>query len=574
MIDKRLLQAFPDSMPGIRKNIFCQWIGLLANTALSGCIAWLIARTMAGAPVNVGATLLIMAGCIVVRLIMNQQATMASFSSSTVVKEQMRDKLFSKLAQIGPGYLNRWSTAEIVQLFGEGVDQLETYFGSYIPQFFYALLAPLTLFVVTLFLDWKAALVLLVCVPLIPASIIAVQKFAKKLLGKYWGQYTQLGDSFLENLQGLTTLKIYEADGLRHQEMNEEAEKFRKITMRVLTMQLNSISVMDLVAYGGAAAGILVALGAYQSGTITLFQTILIVLLSAEFFLPMRTLGSYFHIAMNGMAASAKMFAILDEPVSTRNQSDLSGLDTLALRDVDFAYEEDLTLQNIDLVIEKGKKTAIVGESGSGKSTIAKLLLGQIQAKKGTIEWNGTDLNDIQLDSLYAHVSYLGHESTLFKGTVRDNLRMADPTHLDEALWSALQLAGIAKDLEEAQGLDTLVEEGGANFSGGQRQRIALARLLLKSGDLMILDEATSNVDVETEDRIMQVVRSLRDKTVLCISHRLKNIVDADVIYVLQDGRLVQQGTHDELVQTEGRYATLWNTQQALERYSQGGQYA
>lgn len=573
MINKRLMKTFPQSMSAIKKNVLCQWIGLLANTILSGALAYLIASALTGKAISCGIVFSIMILCVLIRVFMTKMSTMASFESSTLVKEEMRKKLFSKLIQIGPSYLNRWSTAEIVQLFSEGVDQLEVYFGSYIPQFFYAMIAPFTLFAITLFLNWKAALVLLVCVPLIPASIIFVQKFAKKLLNKYWGKYTQLGDSFLENIQGLTTLKAYEADEAKHIQMNGESEQFRKITMRVLIMQLNSISVMDLVAYGGAVAGILVALFAYQAHTTTLFQTIFILLLSADFFIPMRTLGSYFHIAMNGMAASDKMFAILDAPVDTQRNEQLDELSLLAMDNVDFSYDEKPILKNICLEIQKGKKAALVGESGSGKSTIAKLLMGQMVPDHGSIRWNQIDMEKANYQSLYEHVSYLGHESVLFKGTIRSNLKMANEHASEQEMWNVLKVAGIADYLQTINGLDEIVEEGGSNFSGGQKQRLALARILLKKSDLLILDEATSNVDAQTEDQIMEVVDHLKEKTIFCISHRLKNVENADIIYVLKEGQIVEQGSHEELLNRKNEYARLWNAQQELEKYSQGGLY-
>ena len=302
MINKKLLFSVKESIPYIKKNVLYQWIGLICNVCSMACLCWIITKNRSLSFIG------IILVCLIVRYIVNQKAIEMSYQSSHIVKETLRSCLYKKLAKIGNSYTNEWSTAEIVQLSSEGVEQLETYFASYIPQFFYSLIAPMTLFIVISFMDMKAALVLLVCVPLIPMSIVFVQKFAKRLLNRYWGQYIKLGDSFLENLQGLTTLKIYEADGHYQEKMNVESENFRKITMRVLTMQLNSITVMDLVAYGGSALGIVFAL----RGTTDLFQTLFIILISAEFFIPMRQLGSYFHIAMNGMAASDKLFAILE----------------------------------------------------------------------------------------------------------------------------------------------------------------------------------------------------------------------------------------------------------------------
>ena len=485
-----------------------------------------------------------------------------SYSSSHIVKETLRSRLYKKLSKIGNSYSNEWSTAEIVQLSSEGIEQLETYFANYIPQFFYSLIAPLTLFIIISFMDLKAAFVLLICVPLIPMSIVFVQKFAKKLLNRYWGQYTKLGDSFLENLQGLTTLKIYEADGRYHEKMNVESENFRKITMRVLTMQLNSITVMDLVAYGGSALGIVFALNGYHSGAITMFQTLFIILISAEFFIPMRQLGSYFHIAMNGMAASDKLFAILEKDMKEK-QNVTTNEYSICASNLHFGYTDQEVLHGIHFEAKKGM-IGFVGESGSGKSTIAALLMGQYTNYMGELKLSNYDIKDI---NVYPYMTLVSLESYLFSGSLRDNLAMTKDVS-DKEMNMVLEKVGILDFVNEQGGLDMHILEGGKNLSGGQRQRLALARALLKNSPIYIMDEATSNIDVESENKIMEVLYELsKEKLVLCISHRLANLIHADQIYCLKDGNIVESGTHEELIQRNGVYCDLFNTQKELERY-------
>ena len=393
----------------------------------------------------------------------------------------------------------------------------------------------------------------MICVPLIPVSIVAVQKFAKKLLGKYWGRYAALGDSFLENLQGLTTLKIYQADGARHAAMNREAEHFRKVTMKVLTMQLNSIIVMDVIAYGGAALGIIV---------------------SADFFLPMRALGSYFHVAMNGMAASDKIFKLLDLPEGSARTAQLGADCAIACRDLHFGYTaEKETLHGLNFDFPQGSFTALVGESGCGKSTIAAVLTGRVSGYTGHVTIGGQELSAVSEASLLKNVTLVSLGSHLFKGTVADNLRMAAPGADDGALWGALEQVNLADFLRSMDGLDTPLTEGGGNLSGGQRQRLALARALLHDSPVYIFDEATSNIDVESENDIMAGIHRLAGrKTVILISHRLANVTKADNIYVLDHGHPAGQGTHEALLAQGGLYADLWNRQQALENYGKEAQ--
>jgi ABC-type transport system involved in cytochrome bd biosynthesis fused ATPase/permease subunit len=436
------------------------------------------------------------------------------------------------------------------------------------------MLAPLTLFVFLCFVNVPSAIVLLVCVPLIPVAIAAVQTWAKKLLAKYWGQYTALGDTFLENLQGLTTLKIYQADGYKNTQMNHEAEEFRKITMKVLTMQLNSITIMDLIAYGGAALGVIMAVTQFARGNVSLQGCLLIILLAADFFIPMRQLGSYFHIAMNGMAASDKIFRLLDLPEPSQDgKQEISDDPSIVCQNVSFSYEKDReVLHDVNMSFPMGSFTAIVGESGCGKSTVASILMGRNKNDTGSVTIGKTELKYIAEDSLMKNLTYISHQSYLFKGTVRDNLLMGKPDARDEELWSVLEKTKLADFMKSEKGLDTLVQEKGSNLSGGQCQRLALARGLLHDSPVYIFDEATSNIDAESENDIMEQIHKLAEtKTVILISHRLANVVGADRIYVMENGRVAEEGTHEELLSTAGVYQKLWMAQQELENYVDGG---
>lgn len=569
MINKRLIAAVGESKKYIAANVALQWVSLAANILIMGVFCRVLAGLYAGAPAPgalVRAALLVLAA-VVVRIACGVGASRMAFLSSRAVKLRLRGLVYDKLLRLGASYREQVSTGEVVQVAVEGVDQLETYFGAYLPQFFYAMLAPLTLFAVLCRVNLPAATVLLVCVPLIPVAIAAVQTWAKKLLSKYWGQYTALGDTFLENLQGLTTLKIYQADGFKNEEMNRESEKFRRITMKVLAMQLNSITIMDLVAYGGAAAGIVLAALAFRDGRIGLEGALFIMLLAAEFFLPMRLLGSYFHIAMNGMAASDKIFRLLDAPEPAAGTRAVGQDVTIRCENLTFGYENDRpVLRGVDLQAEPGAFVALVGESGCGKSTIVGILTGRNRGWSGKVTVGGVSLADISEESLLSTITYVGHQSYLFKGTVGDNLRMGAPNADDAALWRVLEEVNLADFLRGEQGLDTPVAERGANLSGGQCQRLALARAILHDSPVYIFDEATSNIDVESENDIMDRIRAMAGtKTVILISHRLANVEPADRIYVMQDGRAAECGTHTRLLARNGEYARLWKAQQALE---------
>lgn len=572
MINKRLIGTVAESKKYIAGNVILQWCSLTANIALMLSISRMLAELFRG---SASVQLFTVTGIVVilalaVRFFCSIGAAKMGYFSSKAVKKSLREKIYQKLLRLGSSYIEQVKTSEVVQVAVEGVDQLETYFGAYLPQFFYAMLAPLTLFIVLCFVNVAAAVVLLICVPLIPVAIAAVQTWAKKLLSKYWGQYTELGDTFLENLQGLTTLKIYQADAFKQQEMNEQAEKFRKITMKVLTMQLNSITIMDLIAYGGAALGVIMAVTQYQSGGVSLEGCLLIILLAADFFIPMRQLGSFFHIAMNGMAASDKIFRLLDleETKPEITESFPSG-HTIRCSGLSFSYEPDREiLHSVDLTFPQGSFTALVGESGCGKSTLASILMGRNKGYTGSVSVGGVPLSSIQEESLLRNITYISHQSYLFKGTVRENLLMGKPGASDEELWAVLSRVNLAEFLKAEQGLDTRLLEKASNLSGGQCQRLALARALLHDSPVYIFDEATSNIDVESENDIMREIHELaKSKTVILVSHRLANVVGADHIYVLDHGIVAESGSHEELLAHHGLYERLWSAQQTLEQF-------
>lgn len=569
MINKRLVRLLSDGKKYIYGNIFFQWVNLIANIVAIFLISDFISDSYYGKVTDAKLIrlIIILAIAVLARVICNIASNKMSYLSSKKVKQVLRHKIMEKMLTLGSSYNEKVRTSEVVQVSVEGVEQIETYFGLYLPQLFYSLLAPLTLFAVIVFMSFTPAIVLLLCVPLIPISIAAVQTFAKKLLAKYWGRYTGLGDTFLENLQGLTTLKIYQADEYKNKKMNDEAEEFRKITMKVLTMQLNSITIMDLVAYGGAALGIILTVKQFVAGNIRLDQAIAIILLSADFFIPMRQLGSFFHIAMNGMAAIDKIFKILDLEVPEEKTMSLPGKGSIKVENLSFSYDESHNVLNdISIELLEQGMVSLVGASGSGKSTMASLLMKRSKNYSGKIFVGEVDFNEISEKSVMDNITYISHSSYIFKGTVRDNLLMAKADARDEELWDVLKKTNLADFFEADNGLDFEIAEAGGNLSGGQKQRLALARGLLHDSRFYIFDESTSNIDVESEEVILEQIKELaKHKGVLMISHRLANVVSSDKIFVLEKGQLKEEGTHEELLAMHGTYSTLWETQQSLE---------
>lgn len=572
MIKKRLIELLAHSKKYIGYTVMWQWLALLSQIAavfqIAGIMEGLLYGTLTGRElVRAG---IVFSAVILTRFFCEKMGARSSYLACVDVKRILREKIYDKMLHLGASYQELVPTSEVVQVSTEGVEQLETYFGKYLPQLFYSLLAPVTLFAVLCRISLRASLVLLVCVPLIPVSIVAVQKFAKKLLNKYWGIYTGLGDSFLENIQGLTTLKIYQADQMKADRMDEEAQKFRQITMKVLTMQLNSTGVMDVVAYGGAAVGMAAAVMEFLDGTITISGVICITLLASEFFLPLRLLGSFFHIAMNGMAASDRIFRILDLPEPRQGEEvPPDGPLSVAFRDVHFSYDgEREILKGIDLELLPGKFISLIGESGCGKSTIAGLLSGKNHEYSGKITIGGCPLRSVKEEELMKRVVLVSHKSYLFKGTVEENLRMADPDADRETMIAILKKVNLWQFLETQDGLQTKLAEKAGNLSGGQCQRLAIARAVLKNADVYVFDEAASNIDMESEEMIMKMVHEIAmTKTVLLISHRLANVTKSDCIYFMEDGKVREKGTHRELMEKNGAYRRLYESQMKLENY-------
>lgn len=575
MIKKRLIYLLKDSKKYIVYDILFKLLGLFSQIIMVFAITRVIQKAMYLNLTNTDILMFFIVFCLVlfIRVFSDKMSTRCSYLASCDVKIILRKKIYEKLLKLGTSYRQKVSTAEVVQITTEGVEQLEVYFGKYLPQFFYSMIAPVVLFVVLSFISFKVSVVLLIFVPLIPLSIVMVAKIAKKLLSKYWNTYTGLGDSFLENLQGLTTLKIYRADEDRSIKMDKEATKFRKVTMKVLIMQLNSISVMDIVAFGGASIGMILSVIEVINKNITFSNALMIILLASDFFIPVRLLGSFFHISMNAMAACDKIFYLLDleEMKNGKKVCDEKNMQ-IEFSNVSFSYDEKRDiLKNINLTFNKNKITSLVGKSGSGKSTIANIISGKIKNFKGDIFISKIKLLDIDEKNLLKNITIVSHNSYIFKGTVRENLLMADENLTDFQMNKALKQVNLFDFLQRENGLDTKILEKGSNFSGGQLQRLAIARAILKNSSVYIFDEATSNIDSESEQMIMKVIFELaKEKTIILISHKLSNVIYSDNIYFIEDGKIVASGKHKELLEKNKDYKKLYDLQYELENYKKG----
>ena len=600
MIHKRLTGSVPKSKKWILLSALSSWISLLCNTAITFVTVRFIFSLYNSSldKKTVFVLLFVALTALIIRVIAVRKRSYFSYRAGTEVKRTLRSMLYDKFISLKLNYSQYISMAEVTQIGTDGIEQLDSYFGAYLPQFFFSMAAPVTLFIILAPINFFAALVLFVCVPLIPLSIAAIQTVAKRILKRYLDVYTGLGDSFLDNLRGLITLKAYSDDEAQHRELNAEAENFRRVTMRVLTMQLNSIFVMDTVAYGGTALGTIVSLYQLRAGTLSIEGTLLFILLCAEFFLPLRALGSFFHIAMNGITAANRLFELMDvksDSASILSEAELEetakkikraqpgsqpdslqgNLPSLEVKNLNFNYNESkYAVKNASLEFLKPGFYGIAGESGSGKSTAAALLMGLHKDYSGEILLSGIEAKKLPDEFRAKYMNLVSTESFLFGASVRENLLIANPSASDEELMSVLKEVLLDEFIlnrkyseDGNSGLDFYIESGGKNLSGGQVQRFALARALLHDTDIYIFDEAVSNIDVESEELILSTLYELsKTKIIIFISHRLANIENADHIYVFEKGEIKEEGTHSSLIEKNGIYARMYLQQKDLEK--------
>lgn len=567
MIDKELFRLIGGNKKYIFYTVALQALGLFAGVGITASICWAVSLLIAGAEVlRYLGPALTAACCLAVRYAASRLTGDMKDVLGRKVKKELREKTYEKIVRLGVKSTDGMSMAGLTQVSMEGVEQLDLYYSSYLPQFFYAMLAPVILFGITVWVDWRVALVLLACVPLIPVSIVAVSKYAKKIFAKYWGKYTSMGDKFLDSVQGLKELKIFRADEAQHRRMNESSEEFRKITMKVLVMQLASTTIMDLVAYGGAGAGTALSICGVLFWGLDPIAALFLILVAVEFFLPLRAFGSAFHVAMNGASAGRKIISLLDQPDPVWGTEPAEGREIL-LRDVTFSYDGKRdVLKDIRMSFPERGMTAIVGESGCGKSTVVNLLVGALRPGAGSIAVGGKPLETLSRESYYSHLAVVSYNTYIFNQTVRENFALAKRDVSDAEIYAALEKVNLAAFIRANGGLDKVITEDANNISGGQKQRLALAVNLIADKDIYVFDEATSNIDVESEAIIMANIKALSaEKSVIVISHRLANVVVADRIYFMEDGKVKESGTHSALMAMGGGYEKLFTAQKNLE---------
>ena len=571
MIDKKLLALLGDNKKYIFYAVGLMIVGLFANLAITASICYAIQYAAEYTSSGSNAQGFILPAVIVIIAMAIRYVTSRSIGDlkdtlGRNVKKDLRQKIYDKIIKLGVRTTDNMSMAGLTQLSMEGVEQLDLYYSAYIPQFFYAMIAPIILFIVTVRINWAVALVLLACVPLIPISIIAVSRYAKKIFAKYWGKYTSMGDSFLDSVQGLKELKIFQADAAQNIKMNETSEEFRKITMKVLVMQLASTTIMDMVAYGGAGLGIALTIHAVVNGSLSAYAALFLILVAVDFFLPLRAFGSAFHIAMNGASAGNKILSLLAQPDPVWGSETVNGTD-ITMKDVTFSYDGTRdVLKHASMNFGSTGMCAIVGESGSGKSTVVNLLLGAYHPQQGSILVGNKPLETLSRESYYSHISVVSYNTYIFNETIRQNFMLAKDNVTDEEIYSALKKVNLYDFIIDNGGLDKVITEDAANISGGQKQRLALAINLVANKDVYIFDEATSNIDIESEAIIMNNIKELsKEKSVIVISHRLANIIAADTIYYIEDGEVKEHGNHTELMNMHEGYAKLYTAQKNLE---------
>ena len=568
MVDKELFRLIGGNKKYIFIAVLLQAIGLVANVAITGSVCYAVyLLTQNAEAVKFVYPLISAAAGIIVRYICSRATGDVKDKLGRSVKKNLRERVYNKIVKLGVKTTDGMSMAGLTQVSVEGVEQLDLYYSSYLPQFFFAMIAPVILFLICVWIDWRTALVLIACVPLIPVSIIAVSKYAKKIFAKYWGKYTSMGDKFLDSVQGLKELKIFQADAAQHVKINESAEEFRVITMKVLVMQLASTTIMDLVAYGGAGVGIALAISGTAFWGLNPIAALFLCLVAVEFFLPLRAFGSAFHVAMNGASAGKKIISLLNAPDPEWGTETVDGKE-IKLENLTFSYDGKRdVLKNVNMTFPEKGMTAIVGESGCGKSTVVNMLIGAFRPQKGDVTVGGKQLEKLSRENWYSHLSAVSYNTYIFNESVRDNFKMAKENVSDEEILAALEKVNLKEFIEENGGLDKVITEDANNISGGQKQRLALAIALVSDKDIYVFDEATSNIDIDSEAIIMKNIKAIsEEKSVIVISHRLANVVPADNIYYMEDGEVKETGSHDELMAAKQGYARLYTAQETLEQ--------
>ena len=573
MFDKELIKLMGENKKYVAYVVLLMILGMLANIGITASICWavylLIEKQPALMYIYPAITAVV---AIIVRYIASRLTGDLKDVLGRKVKKELRERTYDKILRLGVKSTDGMSMAGLTQVSMEGIEQLDLYYSTYLPQFFFSMIAPFILFAICVGIDWRTSLVLLACVPLIPVSIVAVSKYAKKIFAKYWGKYTSMGDGFLDSVQGLKELKIFRADAARQIKMNENAEEFRKITMKVLVMQLASTTIMDLVAFGGAGAGIALSIVGLMNEWLAPASALFLILVAVEFFLPLRALGSAFHVAMNGASAGKKIISLLNQPDPVWGEKEVAGRE-LSLENVTFSYDKKRNvLKDVNMNFPEKGMTAIVGESGCGKSTVVNLLIGARRPDKGNVLIGGDEIEGVSRASYYSRLASVSYNTYIFNDTVRANFELAKKNATDEEIFAALEKVNLSAFIKENGGLDKVITEDASNISGGQKQRLALAVNLVADKDIYVFDEATSNIDVDSEAIIMKNIKEMSEsKSVIVISHRLANVVPADNIYFMQDGQVKESGSHNQLMEQKGEYAQLFNAQKQLEEGYKSG---